>query len=62
VVALVSIWTTLILSTFLADKVKNFGRWAAPAIAPSYVFLTSNDSSYITGPVIRPNGGIIVES
>jgi NAD(P)-dependent dehydrogenase (short-subunit alcohol dehydrogenase family) len=29
-------------------------------IAPSYVFLASNDSSYITGQVLHPNGGEIV--
>jgi len=30
-------------------------RW--PEVAPCYVFLASNDSSYMTGRVFHPNGG-----
>ena len=29
-------------------------------VAPSYVFLASDDSSYMTGQVLHPNGGEIV--
>ena len=29
-------------------------------VAPSYVFLASDDSSYITGQVLHPNGGEII--
>lgn len=29
-------------------------------IAPSYVFLASSDASYITGQVIHPNGGTVI--
>lgn len=29
-------------------------------VAPCYVFLASDDSSYMTGQVLHPNGGRIV--
>lgn len=36
-------------------------RAGKPAeVAPAYLFLACNDSSYITGQVIHPNGGEIV--
>lgn len=36
-------------------------RAGQPAeIAPAYVFLASADSSYMTGQVLHPNGGTIV--
>ncbi len=61
------IWTPLIPSTFPGEKVKQFGtdvpmgRAGEPEeVAPCYVFLTSEDSSYITGQVLHPNGGEIV--
>jgi NAD(P)-dependent dehydrogenase (short-subunit alcohol dehydrogenase family) len=61
------IWTPLIASTFKADKVSSFGsdapmeRAGEPAeVAPSYLFLACNDSSYITGQFIHPNGGEII--
>jgi NAD(P)-dependent dehydrogenase (short-subunit alcohol dehydrogenase family) len=63
------IWTPLIPASFPADKVEGFGtetllkRPGQPSeVAPAYVFLASNDSSYITGQVIHPNGGTIVNS
>jgi len=53
------VWTPLIPSTFDAEKVARFGsdvpleRAAQPEeIAPSYVFLASDDASYMTGPVL----------
>ncbi|MDT0691494.1 SDR family oxidoreductase [Salegentibacter sp. F188] len=56
------IWTPLIPSTF--DDVKDFGkkvpmgRAGQPSeVAPAYVFLASEDSSYMTGQVIHINGG-----
>jgi NAD(P)-dependent dehydrogenase (short-subunit alcohol dehydrogenase family) len=61
------IWTPLIPATFKPDKVESFGsdvpmgRAGEPAeVAPAYVFLASNDSSYITGQVLHPNGGEII--
>jgi NAD(P)-dependent dehydrogenase (short-subunit alcohol dehydrogenase family) len=61
------IWTPLIPASFSAEEVDNFGkqtpmkRPGQPSeVAPAYVFLASNDSSYITGQVIHPNGGTVV--
>jgi len=61
------VWTPLIPSTFPAKEVETFGadvplsRPGQPEeIAPSYVFLASDDSSYMTGQVLHPNGGTIV--
>lgn len=31
-------------------------------VAPSYVFLASNDSSYFTGQVLHPNGGEVINA
>ncbi|MER3483373.1 MAG: NAD(P)-dependent oxidoreductase [Meiothermus sp.] len=63
------IWTPLIPSTFPKEKVENFGKdvpMGRPGqpeeVAPSYVFLASQDSSYIAGQVLHPNGGTIVNS
>lgn len=61
------IWTPLIPSTFDEEKVKTFGadtpmkRAGQPEeVSPSFVFLASDDSSYITGQVLHPNGGEII--
>jgi NAD(P)-dependent dehydrogenase (short-subunit alcohol dehydrogenase family) len=61
------IWTPLIVGSFDADKVKTFGsdvpmkRAGEPVeVAGSYLFLASDDASYITGQVLHPNGGEIV--
>jgi len=58
------VWTPLIPSTMPQEKVKNFGgkdlmkRPAQPAeLAPAYVFLASNESSYVTGSVLDMTGG-----
>jgi NAD(P)-dependent dehydrogenase (short-subunit alcohol dehydrogenase family) len=61
------IWTPLIAASFEPEKVAKFGenvplgRAGQPAeIAPSYLFLASEDSSYMTGQVLHPNGGEII--
>ena len=61
------IWTPLIPSTFPEEKVAQFGgnvpleRAGQPEeVAPSYVFLASDDGSYFTGQVLHPNGGTVV--
>ncbi|OKP75758.1 NAD(P)-dependent oxidoreductase [Paenibacillus sp. P3E] len=61
------IWTPLIPSTFDAKKVSEFGgtqpmqRPGQPEeLAPAYVYLASDDSSYVSGQVMHVNGGEIV--
>lgn len=61
------IWTPLIPSTFPAEKVESFGsdvplkRAGEPAeVASCFVFLASADASYMTGQVLHPNGGEII--
>ena len=61
------IWTPLIASSFPRKKVAMFGsdvpmgRAGEPAeVAPAYLFLASDDASYITGQFIHPNGGEII--
>jgi NAD(P)-dependent dehydrogenase (short-subunit alcohol dehydrogenase family) len=63
------IWTPLIPSTFPPEKVASFGadvpmkRPGQPAeVASCYVFLASDDSSYIAGQILHPNGGEVVNS
>ncbi len=63
------IWTPLIPSTFDPDKVKSFGadtpmkRPGQPnEVAPAFLFLACEDSSYITGSFLHPNGGDPTES
>jgi NAD(P)-dependent dehydrogenase (short-subunit alcohol dehydrogenase family) len=61
------IWTPLIPATFPAEKSASFGadtpmkRAGEPAeVAPSYVFLASEDSSYMAGQILHVNGGEVV--
>ncbi|KAK9761152.1 hypothetical protein K7432_014152 [Basidiobolus ranarum] len=61
------IWTPLIPASFSEEDMETFGkevpmgRAGQPSeIATSYVFLASSDSSYITGQVLHPNGGTVV--
>jgi NAD(P)-dependent dehydrogenase (short-subunit alcohol dehydrogenase family) len=61
------VWTPLIPATMPPDKVETFGsnvpmgRPGQPEeIAGSYAFLASDDAAFMTGQVLHPNGGTIV--
>jgi NAD(P)-dependent dehydrogenase (short-subunit alcohol dehydrogenase family) len=61
------IWTPFIPSSFPKEEVAKFGtdtpmgRPGQPSeVAPSYVFLACQDSSYMTGQTLHPNGGSVV--
>lgn len=63
------IWTPLIPATFSKEEVDKFGkntplgRPGQPCeVATSYVFLASEDASYLTGQVLHPNGGKAMQS
>lgn len=63
------IWTPLIPSTFSKEEVETFGsqvpmkRVGQPEeVAPSYLFLACDDASYMTGQVLHPNGGTVVNA
>ena len=63
------VWTPLIPASFDKEKVGKFGkdspigRPAQPAeIAPCYVFLASKDAAFITGQVMHPNGGNVLNT
>lgn len=58
------IWTPLITSTFSKERQEKFGKQTPmkrpgqpEEVAPCYVFLASEDASYMTGKVLHPNGG-----
>jgi NAD(P)-dependent dehydrogenase (short-subunit alcohol dehydrogenase family) len=61
------IWTPLIASSFDGKRVAQHGsdvplkRAGEPAeVAPGYLFLACDDSSYMTGQVLHPNGGEVI--
>ncbi|MCB2406741.1 SDR family oxidoreductase [Hymenobacter lucidus] len=63
------IWTPLIPASFPPEKVASFGkdttmkRPGQPSeVGPCYVFLASDDASYITGQALHPNGGEVLNT
>ena len=63
------VWTPLIVASFEDEKVAKFGtdipmgRPAQPVeIATCYVFLASREGAFLTGQVLHPNGGSIVNA
>ena len=68
VVAPGPVWTPLIPATMPEEKVEDFGASESPTgraaqpveLSPVYVFLASQESSYITGEVIGVTGGVPV--
>jgi NAD(P)-dependent dehydrogenase (short-subunit alcohol dehydrogenase family) len=63
------IWTPLIVSSYSANYVKTFGletpmkRAGQPfELAPTYIYLASDDSTFVTGQVLHVNGGIMTET
>jgi len=63
------IWTPLIAASFPPEKMETFGQQVPmkrpgqpPEVATSYVFLASSDSSYMTGQVLHPNGGTVINN
>jgi NAD(P)-dependent dehydrogenase (short-subunit alcohol dehydrogenase family) len=63
------VWTPLIPSSMDAEQTSKFGEKAPMGragqpdeIAPSYVFLASNDAAYMSGQVLHPNGGEVVNA
>jgi NAD(P)-dependent dehydrogenase (short-subunit alcohol dehydrogenase family) len=63
------IWTPLIPASFESEEVATFGsdvpmqRAGQPEeVAPSFVVLASSDSSYMTGQMLHPNGGEVVNA
>jgi hypothetical protein len=58
------VWTPLIVQSFPPDKVARFGkdspmgRPAQPAeLAPAFVFLASDEASYVNAEVLGVTGG-----
>jgi NAD(P)-dependent dehydrogenase (short-subunit alcohol dehydrogenase family) len=61
------IWTPLIPSTFDGEEVETFGsqtpmgRPGQPdEVAPCFVFLATEGATYMTGQVLHPNGGEVI--
>lgn len=59
------VWTPLIAQSFEGDKLKNFGKTESPMkrpaqpkeLAPAFVFLACDESSFVNGEVLGVTGG-----
>lgn len=66
------IWTPLIPSSYSSEQVETFGTYTSEVpmkragqpfeVATCYVFLASDDSSYMSGQILHPNGGKITST
>jgi NAD(P)-dependent dehydrogenase (short-subunit alcohol dehydrogenase family) len=63
------IWTPLIPASFSEEEVKEFGKKAPMKragqpneVAGSFTWLASLEASYVTGQVLHPNGGYILNT
>ncbi|WP_404380302.1 SDR family oxidoreductase [Caenispirillum salinarum] len=63
------VWTPLIPASFDPDHLQHFGEKTAMGrpgepdeVAPSYIFLASGDAAFMTGQVLHPNGGEVVNT
>lgn len=61
------IWTPLIPASYPEEKTAKHGTQAPmeragqpDEVAPCYIFLASGDASYMSGQVLHPNGGTVV--
>ncbi len=61
------VWTPLVVNAFDAEHLKKFGKETPLGragypyeVAPAFVYLAGEESSYVTGQVIHVNGGDVV--